>query len=57
MQHLPRAAVEYFFDKILPNFKYALVMNDYTSNPGKTDASYGGWHAINPSAYTTLPHE
>lgn len=32
LQHLPNRNIQYFIDQILPNFKYALITNDYTDD-------------------------
>lgn len=32
LQHLPNQSIKYFIEKILPNFKYALITNDYSDD-------------------------
>ena len=32
LQHLPNESIKYFIDNILPNFKYALITNDYSDD-------------------------
>ena len=32
LQHLPNQSIKYFIDNILPNFKYALITNDYSDD-------------------------
>lgn len=46
MQHWPNSQGRYYIDKILPNFKYALVTNDISRNTVRNDISPGGWQLI-----------
>ena len=47
IQHWPNKEVEFFIDRILPNFKYALIVNDYSSSNSNSNINYGGCRAIN----------
>ena len=47
MQHWPTSEIDYFIDNILPNFRYALLTNDYTPGTANYDISPGGYRPIN----------
>jgi hypothetical protein len=50
LQHWQISKIKYFIDNILPNFKYALITNDYTSsrfNSSNDEIDNGGWRMIN----------
>jgi hypothetical protein len=47
MQHWPTPEIDYFIDNILPNFRYALLTNDYAPQQNNYDISPGGYRPIN----------
>lgn len=47
MQHWPTPEIDYFIDNILPNFRYALLTNDYTPATVNYDINPGGYRPIN----------
>lgn len=57
IMHWPLAKVHYFFEKIVPNFKYSFVVNDHTENETILDINYGQWRPLNIRLYTDLPRE
>ncbi len=46
LQHWPNSQVEMFLEKILPNFKYALITNDYLSFMPNLDIPLGGFRTL-----------
>lgn len=46
IQHWPNEQVKFFLQKVLPNFKYALITNDYEKNFGIKDIESGGFRPI-----------
>lgn len=56
-QHWPNAEVNYFFDTIVPKFKYAILTNDYTSALTRPNIQFGNVFPINTDKETSLPKE
>lgn len=47
MQHWPTPEIDYLIDNILPNFRYAVLTNDYTAAEQNYDIQPGGYRPIN----------
>ena len=47
IQHWPNHQIQYFLKTILPNFKYALITNDFDPSNSNKDISFGSWRFIN----------
>lgn len=56
--HCTNQEIKYFFRKILPNFKHALITNDYSTTDNNSEISTGEFRAIdleaNPFNMTSL---
>ena len=46
-QHWPNKEVQFFFQNILPKFKYAIITSDYTGDKVRQDIQFGSWYPIN----------
>ena len=47
MMHWPNSQIDYFIKNILPNFKYALLTNDDTTEKPNPDIKLGQWRKLN----------
>lgn len=47
MHHWSNKNISYFINNILPNFKYALITNDYDKNADNSDIKAGHFRPIN----------
>ncbi|MEK6733707.1 MAG: hypothetical protein AABY27_01205 [Pseudomonadota bacterium] len=50
MQHWPNEIIQYFINNILPNFKYALITNDFKENEPNVDIKSGHFRPIDIEA-------
>lgn len=50
LQHWPDEQIQFFLEKILPNFKYALITNDYAKDNSKLKIKHGGFRDLNLQA-------
>lgn len=50
MQHWPNKKIQFFIENILPNFKYALITNDYCTKDVNHNVPSGGYRPIDLEA-------
>lgn len=57
LHHWPNEYIEYFFDKIVPNFKYVFLTNDYSNYTKRPDINFSQYAPINPNLLTDRPYQ